>query len=97
MTATLYLKCSSGHQSLWRSAEEGHDSQVPEVVHRMFHGALACGMGFTEFSEMTTEVGFNSPSERAWYAFQNGTVTRKGWMAAVTQVFDEDQAAAREL
>lgn len=97
MTATLYLKCSQGHQSLWRSADEGHDSQVPQVVQRMFHGALCSGQGFTGFFEMMSEVGFKNPSERAWYAFQDGTLTRKGWIEAVMQVSKEDQAAARDF
>jgi hypothetical protein len=73
------------------------DSQVPKVVQRMFHGALCAGMGFTEFSEMATEVGFNPPSEVAWYTFQNGTMTRTGWMQAVLQESAEDQAAARDF
>jgi hypothetical protein len=97
LTATLYLKCSDGHQALWSSAEEGTDSQVPQVVQRMFHGALCAGMGFTEFFEMATEVGFNPPSEGAWYAFQNGSEIQTGWMQAVLQVSSEDQAAVREF
>jgi hypothetical protein len=97
LTVTLYLACSDGHSTLWRSAEESADSQVPEVVQRVFHGALCAEMGFTEFSEFADEVGFKSPSEKAWYDFQNGTLSRKGWLAAVMEVSKDDQAAARKV
>jgi hypothetical protein len=70
---------------------------VPAVVHKMFHGAHYCGMGFTEFSEIISEVGFTFPSERAWYAFQNGTKTPEGWMATVLEVSEEDQGLARQF
>jgi hypothetical protein len=97
LTTSLYLICPDGHKSLWRSAEEAMDSQVPQVVQRVFHGALCEGMGFTEFSEFASEVGFKAPSERAWYEFQAGTLTRKGWMSAVLEVSEEDLEAVRKF
>lgn len=97
LTASLYLICAGGHKCLWRSAEESMDSQVPEVVHRVFHSALCAGMGFTEFYGFAREVGFKAPSERTWYEFQAGAGSKRGWMSAVLEVSEEDQKAVRKV
>jgi hypothetical protein len=96
-TAILYLKCSEGHQCMWRSAQEGDERNVPRVTMKLYDAALSAGMGLTELSEFAEEVGHQTPGEKEFYAFQNGTAGRMGWIDAVIQVSEADLEANREM
>ncbi|GAQ82597.1 hypothetical protein KFL_001170010, partial [Klebsormidium nitens] len=102
-TAVIHLKCTSGeHSALWRSADEDAATQIPLVTRKFFHAALCAGMGFTELSEFSEELGLQSPSEKLFYRFQNGVEGDengvgkiKGWCEAVLEVAAENMAEVR--
>jgi hypothetical protein len=95
LTLSLHLECPHGHLATWQSAKEGTFTMVSELNDKAVHAGLCCGWGYTGYKEWAVEFDLPEPTEKAWYALQEGIAKRQGWCAAVLKVAEERMASVR--
>jgi hypothetical protein len=60
---------------------------VPELNDKAVHAGFCCGWpGYTGYKEWAIEFDLPEPTEKVWYAFQQGVAEKEGWCDAVLKL-----------